>query len=441
MPFSVIIVGTGIAGLGAATALAKKGHKVTVVEATSELRPIGGCIVLQANANRVLHSLGVYESLIPFCSPIPHGPSTRRYDTGEFLAQTSAEAHENEYGYPLWPVHRANLQHVLFEAAMKQGVVLKLGCLVTAVEEDNLELSVVINGQDRMYADVIVGADGKSTKKAVLESDELTPAGIHSTVRRNIVPDSACVRDSGIDITRANIPAAAIRSDPTTSMFLDHISLWCGPSSSIAAMAVRLGDEWVLGVDCCHERDDVVSETPHRTQDIERFKAHFKDYHPAILQMLSYVTEANVWRLKEATPPTWIGTSGRVILIGDAAHGSLPWVGQGGGMALEDAVCLAVCLERAKDVKDIPAALKVFQDIRQPRCKKVQEWSATKGQRARLTGGSNQQERDSKIVKANAWIKADPWDKVHIDELPEFEAPNWKAWLSGHNAVDYVKTA
>lgn len=103
MPFSIIIVGTGIAGLAAATALAKTGQNVTVVEATSQLRPIGGCIVLQANANRVLHSLGVYEALVPFCSPIPNGPSTRRYDNGEFLAQSSAGAHEKEYGYPSVP--------------------------------------------------------------------------------------------------------------------------------------------------------------------------------------------------------------------------------------------------------------------------------------------------------------------------------------------------
>lgn len=107
-------------------------------------------------------------------------------------------------------------------------------------------------------------------------------------------------------------------------------------------------------------------------------------------------------------------------------------------MALEDAVSLAACLQRAKDRQDISTVLTAFQEIRQPRCKKVQEWSATKGQRARLAGGPRQQERDLNIVKANAWIKAEPWDKIHIDELPEFEAPNWKAWLSGHNAVDYV---
>ena len=107
-------------------------------------------------------------------------------------------------------------------------------------------------------------------------------------------------------------------------------------------------------------------------------------------------------------------------------------------MALEDAVCLAECLERVSDPTDISKALQAFQEIRQPRCKKVQEWSATKGQRARLPCGLRQKERDGNFASANAWIKAEPWDRVHIDDVPEFEALNWKAWLSGYDAMDYV---
>jgi salicylate hydroxylase len=100
MPFKIVIVGTGIAGLGAAIALANKGHNVTVVEATSQLQPIGGIIVMQANANRVLDGLGVYESFLPICAAKPFGPSTRRYKDGAFLINKPAEIHEQDYGYP-----------------------------------------------------------------------------------------------------------------------------------------------------------------------------------------------------------------------------------------------------------------------------------------------------------------------------------------------------
>ena len=61
----------------------------------------------------------------------------------------------------LWPVHRADLQQVLSEAAIKQGVTLRLGCLVVAVDEGDQALSVVVHGGERLFADMVVGADGK----------------------------------------------------------------------------------------------------------------------------------------------------------------------------------------------------------------------------------------------------------------------------------------
>lgn len=100
MPFRAVVVGAGIAGLGAAIALANQGHHVTILEATCELRPIGGTITLQANANRCLDHLGVYSELLRFRNRISNGPSTRRHKDGEVLAQKPAKAHESTFGYP-----------------------------------------------------------------------------------------------------------------------------------------------------------------------------------------------------------------------------------------------------------------------------------------------------------------------------------------------------
>lgn len=59
---------------------------------------------------------------------------------------------------------------------------------------------------------------------------------------------------------------------------------------------------------------------------------------------------------------TWLGPSGRTVLIGDAAHCHLPTSAQGGSQAMEDGVALAVSLDRSEG--DVPLALKVFERIR-----------------------------------------------------------------------------
>jgi 2-polyprenyl-6-methoxyphenol hydroxylase-like FAD-dependent oxidoreductase len=73
-------------------------------------------------------------------------------------------------GFRLLHVHRADLQQVLYNAAVERGITLRLGCPVVAIEdedEDEENVAVVIEGGERIEADVIVGADGKSTTKAL----------------------------------------------------------------------------------------------------------------------------------------------------------------------------------------------------------------------------------------------------------------------------------
>lgn len=107
-------------------------------------------------------------------------------------------------------------------------------------------------------------------------------------------------------------------------------------------------------------------------------------------------------------------------------------------MALEDAVTLAECLERAQTTSDIPQVLKAYQEIREPRCKLVQTWSSTQGDRTHIPDGPVQEQRDKLFKEHNAWVPRPPWDGVHVDELPTIESPTWTSWLQGHDAVAFV---
>ena len=88
-------------------------------------------------------------------------------------------------------------------------------------------------------------------------------------------------------------------------------------------------------------------------------------------------------------------------------------------MALEGGVTLAKYLERAKTPEDIPTALQKYQDIRKPRCKLVQDWSASAAKIATLPDGKEPEERDRMYKAHNNHIQQKPWDGVHIDEIPE----------------------
>lgn len=95
------------------------------------------------------------------CAASLFAPCARRYKDGEFIIKRPPELYKKEYGYPLLHVHRADLQQVLYKAAVERGITLRLGCPVVVIEdEDEENVAVVIEGGERIEADVIVGADG-----------------------------------------------------------------------------------------------------------------------------------------------------------------------------------------------------------------------------------------------------------------------------------------
>jgi salicylate hydroxylase len=108
-------------------------------------------------------------------------------------------------------------------------------------------------------------------------------------------------------------------------------------------------------------------------------------------------------------------------------------------MAIEDAVTLAECLERAKITDDIPKYLRAFQQIREPRCRLIQDYGAAQAHRATLPDGPEQKDRDKRFKANNTFTPQSTWDGVHIDQVPEsFNDPEWTPWLFGHNAFAFV---
>ena len=117
--------------------------------------------------------------------------------------------------------------------------------------------------------------------------------GIESTIRRSIVQESAFLRDSGMNIVRVNIPAATVMSNAETASLMDHVSLWCGPSTSLAAMPVRRGK---IHFDSLHRAILTLRRErmafgprllPHKERNVSRSKWYrSRTKHPAIQRVL-----------------------------------------------------------------------------------------------------------------------------------------------------------
>ena len=75
---------------------------------------------------------------------------------------------------------------------------------------------------------------------------------------------------------------------------------------------------------------------------------------------------------------TW--TTGRLTLLGDAAHPMLPHTGQGANQAIEDGIALAAVLSRA-DRDSAPRALQIYEQVRRERTAGVQRISRLNGAR------------------------------------------------------------
>lgn len=98
--FNIVIVGAGLGGLGAAVCLARKGHRVTVLEAASQLAEVGAGIQIPPNSTRILDAYGLtsqFEKKVVW----PKNITFRRYATGADIGSTPLHPDMTEkYGYP-----------------------------------------------------------------------------------------------------------------------------------------------------------------------------------------------------------------------------------------------------------------------------------------------------------------------------------------------------
>jgi salicylate hydroxylase len=370
----ILVVGAGIGGLTAALALQQSGFDVQIYEQASVLREVGAGVAISPNASRVLHHLGLADALASV-GVRSLSLDSRDWGTGTVLGRVPlGEEAVARWGAPFYHLHRADLHEALRAALGEEHITLAARCV--AVKEDETTVTARFADGREVSADLLIGADG-----------------IHSVVREHVAGLDQPLY-SGQVSWRGLAPAVIGRQ---SGLEVRHHSFW-GPRQQFVCFYVSAGRlvNWVANT----EGDGEWREESWSAQgDREEVLALHAGWHPAVRALIAGTERVFKWALFDRLPlERW--TLGRVALLGDAAHPMLPYMAQGAGQSIEDAMVLAHCL-RAAERGDLPGALEAYAARRRERAAAVQAASREAGQLVRMT--------DPAEVKArNRALRASP---------------------------------
>ena len=322
----ILVVGAGIAGLGAARALRQRGLDVDVVEREPAWTNTGAGIYLPGNATRALRALGLESAVAERGSLITH---QRLCDhRGRLLADIDLTDLWANVG-PCLALHRADLHEVL--ASDGDPVPVRMGLAVQRLSQHADTVTVEFGDATTDRYDLVIGADG-----------------IHSTVRQLAV-GAYPVRPVG-QLAWRFVTECPPEVTTWTVLLGRHVTF----------LAVPIGRDKVY----CY--CDAPTEPIPQGDDVKRRLAElltgFAAPVPAILDTLDPDSAVHVAPIEEVTLDGW--SQGSVLLIGDAAHATSPNMAEGAAMALEDGLVLA---EFVASGGDIAQTVTRFQARRRPR--------------------------------------------------------------------------
>lgn len=342
---SVLVVGGGLGGAAAALALARKGLFVRVLEQAAEFGVIGYGIQLGPNVFPMFERLGVTQAVMAHALRPNAILMVDSVDGGVIARIPTGDSFVNRFKWPYVVIHRVDLHGVLLDACRALTNVELLPQTEAEYFEDAGGCVRVRTRDNRTFEGAaLVGADG-----------------LRSTVRQQMLAEGE-PRTIGYVAHRTIVPM----SDVTFEVDRDDVVLWSGHGFHIVHYPLR--NYTLFNVVTVFK---TLNAQPSDTESPHPDLAHvYRDSHP---------TMRKLWSMMDLTRRGWVSSDrdpirhwsrGRVTLLGDAAHPALQTLAQGACMAIEDAVCLAECIELAGG--DYARAFRQYENARYLRTARVQ---------------------------------------------------------------------
>lgn len=354
---AITIIGAGLSGLTLALALHQQGVESMVYESRPAPLNIGGAVMLSPNALQVLDALGIYDKI-----------KTKGYnfdqlhfkDSSEHLIETYEFGSQRKYGFNGLRIYRYVLIDALVEELRATGIAVVYGKKFSHVVKDTPEgATLAFTDGTTETTSLLVGADG-----------------IHSKVRRHLYPDLE-PKFTGMTGITAAVPTAQLKLSQGS---LQGPVTYTSPNGAfVIARQEPDGSEVLIGkqhrVDAADQDRVSWERTIADKEAAVAFLQQGNEMFPEVVRnATSHISTAkvNVWpffvvpRLDRWTSPT-----GRVVILGDAAHAIPPSAGQGINQAFEDVYMLALLLRQAQAGKMLLEAMGFWQSYRQGRVDKV----------------------------------------------------------------------
>jgi len=336
---NILVVGGGIGGLTSAIALRRAGHSVAIVEKDPDWSVYGVGIIQQANVIRAMSDLGLIDDYLD--AGFGFDQVEIYIPTGQRVATIPATRLVPEYPANVGIGRRA-LHQVLGDRALAAGATIRLGVMVTKLDDDGSGVDVGFSDGTHGRYDLVIGADG-----------------LYSQMRGHVAPGAPAPAFVGQGVWRYNFPRSA------------DVTALCAYDGAIGVGLVPLSDTLMYMYVTTPEPEN---RRYPRAGLAAELRSKLGGQPPRIAALADQISDDDAVVYK---PLEWIMLEGpwhrgRVVLMGDAVHATTPHLGQGAGMAIEDSIVLAEELARHDDPE---SAFTAFRARRIDRCRYIVEQS------------------------------------------------------------------
>lgn len=346
-----MIAGGGIAGLAVALGLARRRRASMVFEQAPAFEEVGAGLQMSPNGVRALQALGAWEAVEPACV-IPSEIHVRDGRSSALLQRIRlGKPFEQRFGAPYRVCHRADLLHGLLDRARSNDLVaLHNGRRVIAAKLESDSARLEFDDGSAEHGMAIIAADG-----------------IRSRLRK-MASDAAPIY-RGHAIFRSLIPFGAV----PPGIEADCVTLWLYPGGHVVHYPVSNWNSFNIVAAIDHP---AAAEGWNAPSDGSELRDALADADEPLAQLLAKPASWLKWQGADLPSlPRW--AKDNLVLVGDAAHATLPYLAQGAVMGLEDACVLA---RRVSDAKTPAEAFAGFAGERQVRTDRIQAESRRLGQ-------------------------------------------------------------